>query len=156
MNELHAGYHVRAMTDADLDAVCAIENATQPTPWNRNVFGECLHGSYDCEVVEKDQQVVAFQIVSRVLDEAHLLNIAVAPACQRRGIAWALLKHLFESCRQRDISVIYLEVRESNTGARALYQHIGFTETGVRKAYYRTAGGRENAVLMMYQLAAHK
>ena len=95
-------------------------------------------------------------IVSRVLDEAHLLNIAVAPAFQRRGLAWALLRHLQDTCIARDTSVIYLEVRASNTPARELYTRFGYQQTGTRKAYYRTEGGREDAILMMQTLSPHK
>src|SRR5690606_38943246 len=148
VSELHAGFHVRPMTDADLDAVWAIEQATQLTPWSGLVFSECLVAGYDCEVVERDGVIAAFMIVSRVLDEAHLLNIAVAPAFQRRGLAWALLRHLQDTCTARDTSVIYLEVRASNTPARELYTRFGYQQTGTRKDYYRTEGGREDAILM--------
>lgn len=144
------------MQHDDLPAVCAIENATQPTPWSEQVFRDCLNSDYDCEVVLHEDTPVAFQVVSRVLDEAHLLNIAVAPGFQRRGIAWALLTRLHAQCLAQDTSVIYLEVRASNTAAQALYAHLGYLETGRRKAYYRTHGGREDAVLMMHMLQAHK
>ncbi len=156
MDELHAGCVMRAMVHADLPAVCAIENATQPTPWSEQVFRDCLSSQYDCSVVERDAQLVAFQVVSHVLDEAHLLNIAVAPAMQRRGIAWAMLQRLHQQCQAQGASVIYLEVRDSNVGAQALYRHLGYIETGRRKAYYRTQGGREDAVLMMLMLQPHK
>lgn len=139
----------------DLAAVCEIEKITQPTPWNEGIFRDCLRSDYDCEVVERDGKLVAFQVVSRVLDEAHLLNVAVAPAWQRRGIAWALLKRMFERCTERDISVIFLEVRASNHGAQALYEKLGFAEAGRRNGYYRMPGGREDALLMMMQLSAH-
>lgn len=156
VTELHAGFHVRPMVDADLDAVWAIEQATQLTPWSGLVFSECLVAGYDCEVVERDGVIAAFMIVSRVLDEAHLLNIAVAPAFQRRGLAWALLRHLQDTSVARDTSVIYLEVRASNTPARELYTRFGYQQTGTRKAYYRTEGGREDAILMMQTLHPHK
>lgn len=152
MTELHAGCRLRPMRGDDLDVVVEIENATQPSPWAKTVFNDCLRGGYDCQVIERDRIVIGFQIVSRVLDESHLLNIAVAPAFQRRGIAWAVLRELEQQCREKSSSVIYLEVRESNAAARVLYERLGYLETGLRKAYYRTPGGRENAVLMMLEL----
>lgn len=156
MIALHAGFSVRPMQESDLDAVLEIENAAQPTPWSRNIFAEGIASGHDCEVVEKDGQIAGFQVVSRVLDEAHLLNVVIAPAFQRRGLGWALINRLIERCEEKDTSVIFLEVRKSNIAARQLYEHIGFNEIGVRRAYYRSAEGREDAILMMMELVGHK
>jgi [ribosomal protein S18]-alanine N-acetyltransferase len=152
MADLHAGFRLRPMTEADLSAVVEIEQATQPTPWSAGVFLDCFASRYDCRVVTLQDQVVAFAVLSSVLDEVHLLNIAVAPAMQRRGVAWATLKELIAEYQRPDLRSLYLEVRESNRGARALYEHLGFQVIGERKGYYRTEGGRENAILMMKPL----
>lgn len=153
MADFHAGFCSRPMADADIDAVVAIEEVSQPIPWSAQVFRDCFTSGYRCDVVTRDEQVVGFIVVSWVLDEAHLLNIAVAPAMQRRGVAWALIRDSIRRCRERGLTQMYLEVRESNTGARALYANLGFEEIGLRRNYYRTVGGRENAVLMMRGLA---
>ena len=79
------GARMRAMTSADLPAVLAIENASQPTPWSEGNFRDCLRGAYRCRVAAVDGEPVGFMILSSVLDERHLLNVAVAPARQRRG-----------------------------------------------------------------------
>lgn len=152
MADLHAGFRLRPMTEEDVDAVVAIENATQPTPWTARIFLDCFVSHYDCRVVTHGEQVVGFAVLSSVLDEVHLLNIAVAPAMQRRGIAWAALKEIAADYQRPDMRSLYLEVRESNQGARALYQRMGFQMIGERKNYYRTSGGRENAILMMKPL----
>lgn len=152
MIALHAGLRLRPMTDDDLDAVTQIEAATQPTPWSRQSFRDCLTSGYDCRVVVRDDTVVAMAVLSSVLDEVHLLNIAVAPAQQRRGIAWAMLRELIAEYRQRQMQQLYLEVRESNLGAQALYKRLGFVVIGQRRHYYRTVGGREDAILMMRPL----
>ena len=152
MAELHAGFHLRPMVSDDLPEVCEIENAAQPTPWSTAVFQDCLNSRYQCDVVERDGQLVAFLVVSRVLDEAHLLNIVVAPGFQRRGLAWAMLKQLHAQCRGAGTSMVYLEVRASNLAAQALYQKLGYQESGRRRDYYRTVGGREDAVLMTLAL----
>ena len=153
MTALHAGCLLRPMTEADLPEVVAIEDATQPTPWSAQVFRDCFSSHYDCRVVERDNAIIGFVVLSSVLDEAHLLNIAVAPAMQRRGIAWAVLKEIIPEYQARVLRYLYLEVRESNAGAQALYQHLGFQIIGRRKHYYRTRDGRENAVLMMLDLS---
>jgi [ribosomal protein S18]-alanine N-acetyltransferase len=152
MVELHAGFRLRPMTEQDVEAVVAIENATQPTPWTARIFLDCFASHYDCRVMTHGEQVVGFAVLSSVLDELHLLNIAVAPAMQRRGIAWAALKQILADYQRTDMRSLYLEVRESNLGARSLYQHMGFQVIGERKNYYRTQGGRENAILMMKSL----
>ena len=74
------GARLRAMTSLDLPAVMAIETASQPTPWSEGNFRDCLRSGYRCQVATVDGVPVAFMILSSVLDECHLLNIAVAPA----------------------------------------------------------------------------
>jgi [ribosomal protein S18]-alanine N-acetyltransferase len=152
MTDLHAGFVLQSMTEANVPEVAAIERATQPTPWSEQVFRDCLSSCYDCRVICRDNQLVGFVVLSSVLDEVHLLNVAVAPAMQRRGIAWAALKQVLADYQGKDMRYLYLEVRESNTGAIALYQHLGFDSTGRRRQYYRTASGREDAILMMRAL----
>ena len=153
----HAG-PMRAMQEADLEAVLAIETAAQLTPWSRNHFLDCLgNPHYLCQVLEVAGQPVAFLVLSRILDETHVLNIAVAPARQRQGLARTLLENAIVAAQRDAMSVIYLEVRESNHSARALYQSLDFTVSGTRKNYYRRGDGHEDAVLMQCLLASgHK
>lgn len=157
MHELLPGFDLRPMRESDLDRVVAIEQSAAVASWTHKAFADSLSGAHDCDVVEDvEGEVVAFRILSRVLDEAHLLNIAVSPDFRRRGIALALLNQMEAFCEAKDISMLYLEVRESNLGARELYGNQGFCETCVRKGYYQSAEGPENAVLMMMELAPHK
>ncbi len=95
-------------------------------------------------------QPVAFLVLSRILDETHVLNIAVAPARQRQGLARTLLENAIVAAQRDAMSVIYLEVRESNHSARALYQSLDFTVSGTRKII--TAGGM--ATKMRYSCSA--
>ncbi|MEE3378515.1 MAG: ribosomal protein S18-alanine N-acetyltransferase, partial [Lachnospiraceae bacterium] len=78
--------------------------------------------------------------------EADILNITVRPEARRQGIATQLLGKIGELSEPRGVTVIHLEVRESNTPARTLYEKLGFTVDGIRKNYYERP--RENAVLM--------
>ncbi|MCG8393988.1 MAG: ribosomal protein S18-alanine N-acetyltransferase [Pseudomonadales bacterium] len=149
---------VRDMEQEDLEAVLAIEKATQLTPWSSPHFRDCLgNANYLCQVVTENDEPVAFLILSRILDETHVLNIAVSPARQRRGIARALLQQAIRDARADAMSVIYLEVRESNLPAQSLYRSLGFEVCGLRKNYYRLGDGHENAVLMQCLLTSgHK
>jgi [ribosomal protein S18]-alanine N-acetyltransferase len=154
MTALHAGCELRSMTDADLPSVLSIEGVAQPTPWSLEIFRDCFKSHYDCRVIVRDNNIVGFVVLSSVLDEVHLLNIAVIPAMQRRGLAWAVLREVIPEYCARGMRYMYLEVRESNHGARALYEHIGFNAAGLRRNYYLTRDGREDAVLMMLDLSA--
>ena len=96
--------------------------------------------------VFRDGTVAGFLVLSSVLDEAEILEVAVAASERRKGIASELMSEVFDWCGQNGIMHIFLEVRESNSAARAYYKKYGFVENGVRKNYYRDPV--ENAVLM--------
>jgi ribosomal-protein-alanine N-acetyltransferase len=143
------------MTVADLALVEAIEREGQDAPWSRRIFEDCMNVGYDCRIILRERERVGFVIVSRVLDEAHLLNIVLDASWRARGIAREVLTMLQEELIQQGLSLLYLEVRESNTAARRLYEKLGFRISGFRERYYRTRdGGREDAVLMSKQLVA--
>lgn len=150
--------HTRPMTADDLDRVVALEEAGQAAPWSRKIFRDCLDVGYDCRMIFTGEEAVGFVILSRVLDEVHLLNIVVDRRWRGRGIASGVLGSLLAELGGQDFALMYLEVRESNTAARQLYEQLGFRQNGFREDYYRTAdGGREGAVLMMKTLApGHK
>lgn len=141
------------MCAADVPQVSALEAQSQFTPWSEQVFLDCLRDDYLCQVVMAGSDTLAaFMVISRVLDEAHLLNIAVASDWQRRGIARTLLADMMTALAPES-RYLFLEVRAGNAPARALYEQLGFSVTGVRRGYYRCATGREDAVLMMRPLS---
>ncbi len=91
----------------------------------------------------------------RGVEEAHLLNITVAPAHQRQGWARCLLDALVLWSRGQRAQCLWLEVRQSNQGARRVYERYGFKQVGLRRAYYPAAPiGREDAVVMSLPLDA--
>jgi ribosomal-protein-alanine N-acetyltransferase len=85
-----------------------------------------------------------------VLDEGHIINIAVAPEWRRQGIARALLDYIIIKARDLDLGLFFLEVRDGNRSARRLYEAFGFEYTGKRKAYYTSPC--EDALLMTLTL----
>ncbi len=80
--------------------------------------------------------------------EAHLLNLSVAGAWQRRGFGRMLLEHFVRVARASDAAQLFLEVRPSNDAARRLYREFGFREITLRRGYYPAGHGREDAILM--------
>jgi len=160
---------IRAMTTMDLDPIVELEKRLQSHPWRRGHFENCLAiGNLalivEPEVVEPDvvesnverdkvqnssaptPTIIAFAIVSIGGGEAELLNIGVAPDFQRRGFAERLIKEITTHI-QSLADTLFLEVRESNERAIALYEKLGFNQIGVRPAYYAAAKGREDALL---------
>ncbi|NLL55774.1 MAG: ribosomal protein S18-alanine N-acetyltransferase [Clostridiales bacterium] len=95
-------------------------------------------------VVKKDNTVIAYGGFSQVLDEAHIMNIAVKSGYRKQGIAYKLLQKLIDLAKEKNISSMTLEVRESNIPARNLYEKHAFKLAGVRKGYYQD---KENACI---------
>ena len=141
---------LRRLAPRDLDAIDEIERASYPTPWSRSMFaGElskpssiCL-GAFDGDA---GGVLVGYAIVSRYVDAWHVMNIAVAPAWRRRGIAVALLDRLFEATAGDSRRGYTLEVRVSNGAAISLYERMGFHRRGIRRGYY--TDNREDALIM--------
>jgi ribosomal-protein-alanine N-acetyltransferase len=144
----------RAMTVHDLGAVLAIEEAAYAFPWTRGNFLDSLAAGYLAEVLEaRAAGLLGYFVAMTGADELHLLNVTVAPPWQGRGHGRALLDAVAAHGRRRGLATLWLEVRQSNRRARALYGRLGVAEVGVRRAYYPAAAGqREDAVVMSLAL----
>jgi ribosomal-protein-alanine N-acetyltransferase len=140
------------MSEADIPAVLEIETQAQPVPWGENIFRGSFGKRYDNWVLESDSELIAFFLISTVLDEAHLMNIAVLPASQDRGIGKELLEFVFERVRANGCSNLFLEVRASNSPAIKLYENAGFNQIGLRRDYYVGPVGREDAAIYAIEL----
>jgi ribosomal-protein-alanine N-acetyltransferase len=140
---------LRKLKLRDLGAIEEIERASYPTPWSRSMFaGELAKPSSIClgAVDGEQDKLVGYLIISRYVDAWHVMNIAVAPAYRRKGIARALMERLFE-VTERDARRGYtLEVRVSNDAAISLYEALGFRARGIRRGYY--TDNREDALIM--------
>jgi ribosomal-protein-alanine N-acetyltransferase len=148
-------YILARSTEADLDAIEAIERLCFPAPWARQAFtDELLRPWARLEILRHGAtgRVVAFCNYWLVADELHILNVAVHPEERRRGHAARLLRHILDEALRNQARVASLEVRVSNLAAAALYRKFGFREVGVRPKYYANDG--EDALLMDLELRA--
>jgi [ribosomal protein S18]-alanine N-acetyltransferase len=145
------------MTVAQLDAVMAIEVAAYAFPWSRGNFIDSLAAGYPARVLQGAQGgLLGYFVAMGGVDEMHLLNITVAPPVQGRGHARTLIDALVALCRAQHARELWLEVRASNAKARAMYEHWGFAQVGIRKGYYPAPHARrEDAVVMSLQLGAN-
>lgn len=142
---------IRVMQPNDINQVVAIEQSTQFHPWTAAQFLDSLK-SYQCTVLEQNQQVIGFCIMQPVLDEANLLLMAVAPKYQGHGFGFGLLNDALQRLGEQCVQV-FLEVRESNHAAIALYEKAGFHQIDIRKNYYPAPKQqRENAIIMVNSL----
>lgn len=143
---------LRAMREADLNAVIEVERAAYEFPWTRSIFRDCLRIGYYCFVYETSAGLAGHGIMSVGADECHLLNICIHPDYQRHGLGRALIKFLLLLARRKRVQVALLEVRMSNTSAYKLYTQLGFDEIGIRKDYYPARYGREDAIILARDL----
>ena len=116
-----------------------MERVCYPDPWAAGSFAALPDNPQVCFLVARDggDRLQGYVIAWHVVDEGELANLAVAPGDRRKGVASALLDAVLEDATSRGTTEIYLEVRESNAAARALYSARGFDEVGRRKGYYR-------------------
>ena len=140
------------MATSDLDVVAAIEQSAYPHPWTRGNFSDSLEAGYHCWIVERGGVIAGYTVVMIAAGEAHLLNLTVSPPMQRQGVGHELLNFVIKLARDYDAQHIFLEVRPSNTAARALYASAGFSEIGVRTGYYPDGARREDAVVLEFSL----
>ena len=142
----------RYMTEADIETVLEIENMSNPFPWTKQNFMDCLERDYYCLIQTQSDEVSGFAIQSIALDEAHLLNIGVNSEKRRQGLGSDLLEKIIYASEAMGSRKIFLEVRVSNVAATNLYLDFGFKQIGIRKDYYRLLEGKENALLMSKSL----
>ncbi len=135
------------MTEKDVDGVYNVEINSFNKPWSLNSFKNELTNNVAKYFVATVEGTVAGYIgMWNVSGQCDITNIAVLPSFRRQGIGKKLLEHLILYCRNAKLSPIYLEVRESNEPAKALYKMLGFENIGNRKKYYSDTG--EDAIIM--------
>jgi ribosomal-protein-alanine N-acetyltransferase len=150
----HRLVRFRAMIPSDIAAVGAVERASYAFPWSEGIFRDCLRVGYLCRVAELEGDIVSYGIVAMGAGEAHILNLCVAEKLRGRSVGRQMLMLLLERARQAGMTEAFLEVRPSNTLAIALYQSVGFIQVGLRKGYYQSADGREDALVLKLALDA--
>ena len=143
---------IRNMVHEDLSLVSDIERRSYDYPWSHGVFRDCLLAGYHCIVIERDDDVCGYGILSVAAGEAHVLNLCVDPAVRALGYGERLLDSLIGRARELEVDQVFLEVRPSNTTAIRLYNKKGFHKIADRRGYYQAADGREDASVLAKKL----
>jgi [ribosomal protein S18]-alanine N-acetyltransferase len=139
---------IRRGTHADLAAMLEIERASFSDPWSEESFTTALTldrmlvlvaDELDGERQGRDgvPSLAGYVVALVVGPDAEIADLAVAPSSRRRGVGQALMERAASELARRGVRSLYLEVRESNVGARTLYEANGFRPVGRRRGYYR-------------------
>ena len=138
----------RRMAARDLDDVMAIESRVYTHPWTRGNFMDSMTAGHHCWIANVSGTGVGYSVAAIGAGEAHLLNLSNAAEWQGRSLGAELLRFMLKLIRDYAAARVFLEVRPSNTAARALYRRAGFSEIGARRGYYPAQNGREDALVL--------
>ena len=142
-----APYRIRSAVTADAGALVSIERRCFSDPWSETSFREALESPWTFGFVAVAGRGIAGYLIGReVAGTGEILNLAVSPEFRREGVGRALLRAAIVRLRKRRVDEVYLEVRESNLSAQALYLSSGFRPVGQRAAYYRNP--KEDALVL--------
>lgn len=131
-----------------------MERRNYEFPWSDGIFRDCVKAGYIARLVMLDDEIIGYGVMQIGADEAHILNLCIDRPWQRQGFARVLLDQLIQEASNRRAHIVFLEVRPSNPRAVNLYQQFGFNEIGLRKGYYDSANGREDALVMAKNLVS--
>ncbi len=139
---------IRFGEEKDISEMAEIEQECFAVPWSQDALSYDMLDNHMAVyfVAEKDEKVVGYVGIWRIMDECHINNVAVKPAFRREHIGSALIEAMLDYCKEGNLVAQTLEVRESNEPAIGLYSKYGFSSAGIRKGYYEDNG--ENAVIM--------
>ena len=138
---------IRRMTEQDCIPVAQIEADSFSDPWSLSAFTETVRmQNYVYLVAEEEGEILGYCCFISVLDEGEIPNVCVKASARGSGVGRRLMERLIEEAKERNLTVLYLEVRKSNAPARHLYESLGFEEDGIRKGFYEFP--KEDAVLM--------
>ena len=130
------------LSEQDLPWLSELEKRVQVSPWQAQHFADSLEAGHDAWGARQGVLPQGFVLIMHDPYASHLLNIAVLPEAQGRGMGAFLLRHAMRRAAETGVGEMFLEVRPSNDKALALYQSFGFQEIARRKSYY--SANRDN------------
>ena len=145
----------RPLAAQDVAYVAALEAHIHAAPWTPDNFREAIAAGYSARVGEREGRIVAYGVLMLAPGEAQLLNLSVVPDARRGGLGSQLLAQFLDDARRLGAEQVFLEVRESNAPAIALYRRAGFESVARRESYYpagNSGAPREDALVMRHGL----
>lgn len=139
------------MQSEHLTAVWQIEQQAHSHPWAESMVRDLTsRGACHYVLIDQQQRLLGYFYAQNIVGEVTLLNIAVAPQWQGKGIGRELIQGFLTICEQHGAESAWLEARASNQKALNLYQSEGFNEVDRRRDYYPANNGKEDAIIMSY------
>ena len=152
--ELKGNRKIADVTVEDIPQIAELEQICFSDPWSEELLRDSLeNGLYRFIAVKSGDRVLGYAGMFMTIPEAQIANIAVAPEARRQGIGRLLVQGLADVARKAGAETAFLEVREHNYGAIALYEQEGFVRLGMRKNYYDDPV--ENGFIYAKQLGDH-
>jgi len=138
---------IESMTVDDISQVAEIERQIFSIPWSEKAFRDSMESDNTIYIVAKENNNVAgYAGMYLSFEEGNITNVAVNPLSRRKGIGEKIVRDILNRAYEKGVRDVFLEVRETNSVAIALYEKIGFKEEGIRKNFYDKP--RENALIM--------
>lgn len=138
---------IESMTVDDISQVAEIERQIFSIPWSEKAFRDSMESDNTIYIVAKENNNVAgYAGMYLSFEEGNITNVAVNPLSRRKRIGEKIVRDILNRAYEKGVRDVFLEVRETNSVAIALYEKIGFKEEGIRKNFYDKP--RENALIM--------
>ncbi len=142
---------IRQMYPTDIPEVVNIERTIFTTPWSETSFLQEINNLYSIKkVAVLNNTTIGYVCANHILNESHILNLAVHPEFRRCGIATKLVKEVLKELKEKGCDFVYLEVRGSNLSAKKFYEKLGFIIVALRKDYYILP--REDAIILVLEM----
>lgn len=139
---------IRRALNTDITALVQLDaHSSTYRPWSARAWATSVT-DHAVHILLSDTHPIGAAVTLHCVDNAELLNIVIKTTYQRRGMGHYLLNHVISLLGKQRTHSLFLEVRESNNPARALYEKMGFKKIGIRANYYPTHNGKEHAIVM--------
>ena len=144
---------VHKMKFEESAAVAEMEHQIFPDKWSERAVLDTLENEQTiCLTAEKAGRLIGYLFAYVAADETDIARVAVLKESRKQGVGSELMKELKKVGQEQELKKLLLDVRRSNTAARAFYKKHGFTEDGVRPGFYEKP--EEDAVLMSCEIGA--
>ena len=154
-NDSQSGICVMSVSFGELKTdhiprIVEIENLSFAEPWSKDGFRDILvNPSFRSLGIFSDRLLAGYIFYYIVMDELHVMNIAIDPLFRKQGLGFKLLEKIHEMAKGFGVKLDYLEVRQTNEAAQKLYEKLGYKKQGRRIGYYPN---QEDALLMYKDL----
>ncbi len=145
-------YTTTPMCFDDLGNVYNLESQSYEFPWTKEILRDCILYKYDSFTIYFNSILVGYVISKISFPETHILNLTIASDFRKKGLGQSLIELIINDSRIRGTKDIILEVRVNNNAAISLYEKLNFKKVGLRKDYYESKDGREDAFVLQLKL----